>query len=594
MQLRRLRMRFRRRLRSARKQTQELGKSLEHGTDQYLFKRFERLYSVRRFVIGWVGLFVLLISVVVGQNIVLSQHYQETAFVAGGIYNEGVRGRFTNANPMYATSDADVTVSKLLFASLLKIDKNGDLVGDLAESYAVDTRGTTYTVRLKPNLRWHDGRPLTSADVAFTYRAIQSPDAQSPLLSGWQGITVTATDPQTVTFKLPNALASFPTSLTNGIVPEHILGDIDMAGLRSAEFNTVKPVGAGPFQWQTIDVSGSTPATERQQIALLPFAGYHAGAPKLQKFVVQVFAEQESLLRAFADNSLKAASGVTQVPEGAETDPSVVQHNLPLRAATMVFFKTTSGVLAEKPVRQALVQASDVPELLRQLDYPAREVKSPFLQGQLGYDPSVVQLSYNFAAAQKTLQDAGWVPGKDGIRRKAGAPLTFTITASNTRDNRIVGRQLEQQWKKLGVNAQVQYLSSSEFQNALTYHTYEAIINGISIGTDPDVYVYWDSSQADVRAARRLNLSEYNNPAADAALEAGRTRNDAALRVIKYKPFLQVWQQDAPALGLYQPRALYLTRGIVDGLSDSSVNSSVDRLANVHNWQIRQTRVTTD
>jgi len=64
------------------------------------------------------------------------------------------------------------------------------------------------------------------------------------------------------------------------------------------------------------------------------------------------------------------------------------------------------------------------------------------------------------------------------------------------------------------------------------------------------------------------------------------------LRAIKYKPFLQAWQQDAPALGLYQPRVLYLTNGEVAGLSDATLNTATDRLNNVQNWQIREARVT--
>jgi ABC-type transport system substrate-binding protein len=115
---------------------------------------------------------------------------------------------------------------------------------------------------------------------------------------------------------------------------------------------------------------------------------------------------------------------------------------------------------------------------------------------------------------------------------------------------------------------------------------------GISIGADPDVFVYWDSSQADIRASNRLNFSEYKNATADTSLETGRTRTDPALRTIKYRPFLQAWQQDYPALGLYQPRLLYLTSGTVGGLHDTVVNTPANRYNNVTNWEVRQARVT--
>ncbi|MEJ0073069.1 MAG: hypothetical protein WDN27_03245 [Candidatus Saccharibacteria bacterium] len=91
-----------------------------------------------------------------------------------------------------------------------------------------------------------------------------------------------------------------------------------------------------------------------------------------------------------------------------------------------------------------------------------------------------------------------------------------------------------------------------------------------------------------------MNFSEYKSPTADAALEAGRTRLDPALRVIKYQPFLQAWQADAPALGLYQPRFLYITRGTVYGLADHPLNTDSDRYDSVQNWEIHTAKVTSN
>jgi peptide/nickel transport system substrate-binding protein len=592
-QMRPNRLRWRRRLREGQQQVEGLSTQAEQQLEQHLFDRFDRLRSVRRFVIGWVGLVLLLIAGVVAQSLNLSSYYQTLQTVPGGIYNEGILGRFTNANPLYATSEADISVSRLIFAGLFQINGQGELAPDLASSYSVDSRGTTYTVQLKPHLTWQDGQPLTSADVAFTYHMIQDPDAQSPLFSSWQGITVTAPDPHTVVFKLPDVLASFPQNLVNGIVPQHLLANVPPTDLRSADFNTVHPVGAGPFAWQAIQVSGDgDPDTAQEQIALLPFGNYQGGKPKLDKFVVQMFADQQQLITALKSDQLTAADGLDQVPPSLKKQTDITQHNLTLRAANMVFFKTSSGVLADQTVRQALVQSANVPSIIAQLGYPARAVREPLLEGQLGYDPTLVQAPFDSKAASAKLTADGWLPGNNGIRSKAGKPLSFVLTAADTPENRQVTGQLISQWRRVGVDATVSYLNDSDFQNAVSYHDYDAILDGISIGVDPDVFVYWDSSQADVRSANRLNLSEYKNPTADTALEAGRTRLDPALRVIKYKPFLQAWQQDAPALGLYQPRLLYLTNGPVNGLSDQPITTSTDRFFNVQNWEIRQAKVT--
>ena len=590
--LRLFRLRFWRRLRKSRRQVEDISQQAEQGLERHLFKRFGRLQSVRRFVAGWVFLLVLLISAVTIQNLLLNGYFQTLRPVPGGIYNEGVLGTFRSANPLYATSDVDTTVSRLLFASLFTYDQHNQLVGDLASDYSVDARGVTYTVHLKPNLTWQDGQPLTSADVVFTYQLIQNPDARSPLQAGWQGIQVAAPDDHTVTFTLPGPLASFAYNMVNGIVPKHLLKDVLPANLRTADFNTIHPVGAGPFSWQNIQVSGNDPATAEEQIELLPFVGYAGGKPKLQEFVVHAYASKDKLVDAFGSGQLNAAEGLEALPAKLQNKSDVQQHNLLFTAGTYTFFKTSEGVLADPVVRQAMVRGSNVPAVIGKLGYQTQIVREPVLRNQFNYNPLNAQADFDMPAAQKMLTDAGWIAGKDGIRHKDKTTLAFGLTAIDSAEYRMVTDELQKQWTKLGARVDVHLVSGEDFKTTLTGHDYDALLYGISIGADPDVFVYWHSSQADIRATNRLNLSEYQSKTADASLEAGRTRLDPALRIVKYRPFMEAWQQDAPALGLYQPRLLYLTYGTVAGLDDHEVNTAADRFTNVQNWQIRQARIT--
>lgn len=593
MHKRRIQLRFRRQLRKSQRQVEDISFQAEQNIEQHLFKRFGRLGEVRRFVIGWTLLLGMLIGGVLVQNLTLSDYYQTVRTVPGGTYTEGVLGTFTNASPLYATSNADASVSRLLFSGLLRYNDKGALIGDLASGYTVDEKGITYTINLKPNLKWHDGKPLTSADVLFTYKAIQNPDSQSPLQGSWRDIVVTTPDPKTIVFTLSSPLASFAYNLTNGIVPEHLLGDVPSGDLRSSDFNTARPVGSGPFTWQAIEVNRDQRDNEQEQIALMPFKDYHNELPKLQQMTIHAYASRDQLISDFKNNNLTAAVGLTSVPKELSDLKSMQEHNLTLKAANMVFFKTTSGVLADQKVRRALVQAADVQQIIKSLDYPARAVREPFLTGQLGYDPAFAQPEFNLKAAKTELDTAGWLAVKqDGVRYKDGKPLTFALSAADTPEYEMVTSKLKQQWQALGVKLNVQLQNPIDFQSALTYHTYDAVLYGISIGPDPDVFVYWDGSQADVRSSNRLNLSEYKNASADAALESGRTRLDPALRTLKYRPFLQAWQQDAPALALYQPRLLYLTNGTVSGLNEYSITSPTDRFNNVTNWKIRQAKVT--
>lgn len=593
------RLRFRRQLHIQKQQVEEFGAQAEQRLEDDFFKRLERLGKVRRFVSAWLLLLALLIGIVVAQTQGLSSYYQVRAAIPGGTYTEGVLGAFTNANPIYATGLADTTVSELLFSGLLTYDQQNHLIGDLAESWSVDSAGTTYTVKLRPGLTWHDGAKLTANDAVFTYNVIKSPDARSPLFNSWSSIDVSAPDERTVVFKLPNPLASFPYSLTTGIVPEHILGKVSMTNMRSISFNSTQPVGAGPFQWQAIELTGGTADQREERIALKAFDGYYAGKPKLNGFVIRTFRDTERLVSSFQNQELNGVAGLNQVPDSLQGDSSVRTHNLSLTAAVMAFFRTQNSVLADVRLRQALVAATDTTGVLSDLSYPARPVRQAFLSGQVAYDKRYDQTGYNVVLAAQLLNDAGWLPGNNGIRTKDGKPLTFTLYFLESRQEYAqVAEQLAGYWKAVGADVKLMPQKEVDMSRVLAQdpspsYSYDVLLHGISIGVDPDVYVYWHGSQTDLRSSVRLNYSQYTPSAAvNAALEAGRTRQDPGLRAVKYQPFLETWKNDAPALGLYQPRFLYITRGSVDGLDEIAVNSDSDRLRNVANWQIRKEWVT--
>ena len=584
---------MRRIVRRQQKQVEAAAEAAERSLDADLIGRFDKLLKVRRFTAGWLGLTAIVIVCTIIQTAALTSYYQTLQPTPGGIYNEGMVGTYSNANPLFATGSVDLAVSRLIFAGLLKYDDHNALVGDLASSYTIDATGKHYEVKLRPDLTWQDGQPLTAEDVVFTYHLVQNPDVQSPLISGWQNIAVTAPDKLTVRFDLPNAYSAFPYSLTTGIVPEHILGDVPATQMRSNPFNTIKPVGAGPFAWQAIQVSNSVdPDKVVNLIALQPFTHYAGGAPKLDGFVLHAFGSQDAMVDAFRKRDINAMNGLSGLPSDLAKANDIKEISFPSTAALIVFFKTSGGVLADTQVRQALVRGADAASILGGLPYATKPVREPLLIGQLGYDPAYAQAAYNLTDAKAILDKDGWALDKDGGRVKNGQPLSFSLYVEDTTENRRTVQQLVDNWKALGVNATPVFQDLTDFQTTLQTRSYDALLHSVSIGADPDVFPYWDSSQADIRSASQLNFSEYKSSAADASLEAGRTRLDPALRAIKYRSFLQAWQADAPALGLYQPRLLYITRGPTYGLAEHTLNTDIDRYSSVADWEIHTQRVT--
>lgn len=585
-------LRWRRRLRRHKKQVEGMGAQADEGLERHFLKRIGRLPNVRRFVATWTALLLLLIAGVIYQLRALEGSYLSLKPVPGGIYNEGMLGTFSNANPVYAVNSVDASAARLVFAGLFTYNTKNQLVGDLASGFKVDAQGVNYTVRLKPDLKWQDGRPLTAADVVFTYQTIQNPDAGSPLESSWRNIKVTAPDPRTVLFNIPNALSSFPYAMTNGIIPKHLLTGIPPQQLRSVAFNTVNPVGAGPFKWKAIETQGTVAEERIQRIAFEPNELYHAGPPKLSGLVLTAFRNENQLVDSFRSRELEGMAGLGTVPEEFEDDLNVQTRNIPLTGEVMVFFKTSQEVLNDVKVRQALVRAADTKAIVAGLGYPAIPADQPLLRGQLGYNPGLAQHGYNVAEANRLLDEAGWAKGPDGVRAKDGKKLNFKLFSQSNSEYAYVTQALQKQWKAVGVDAEVFLQPDTNLQTTINFHAYDALVYGITIGADPDVFPYWHSTQADIRSSNRFNFSEYNSKVADQGLEGGRTRDDVSTRSVKYHGFLAAWRDDAPGLALYQPRFLYITRGQLFGLDQTRLNVGADRFNNVANWMIVQAKST--
>lgn len=582
-------LRWRRRVRRSKQHVEEFGTHAEEGLERHFFRRLSRLTRVRRFVAAWVILFLFMIGGVLYQARSLGKYYLESTPISGGIYTEGILGSFTNANPLYAASSLDNSVATLIFNGLFKFDQKNQLVGELAQSWSVDERGTTYTVRLKPNLKWQDGVALTSADVVYTYQTIQNADAKSPLASSWQGVKVSAPDAATVVFVLPNILNTFPYSMVNGIVPKHKLAAYPASQLRSIAFNTTQPVGAGPFKLSAVEVLGNDVEKREQRLALVPNTLYQGGSPKIDRFIIRSFSDEKQLAKALDKGELSAAAGLSTMTEDLTQNRAVTDYNIPLTSEVMVFLKTSNPILSNQKVRQGLAYATDTGKILANLGRPVLPARSPLLPDQLGYDKTLLQNTNNIQQANKLFDEAGWVMGPKGVRvDKANQPLAFNLVTQSNAVYEYVSQAIKQQWRQVGVDITISLQKDDDLQTTLAFHNYDALLYGIALGPDPDVFAYWHSSQADIRAANRLNFSEYKSTVADKALEGGRTRSDPTIRAIKYRPFLEAWRADVPAIALYQPRYLYAVRGKLAGFSPSALNNASDRYANVQNWYVRE------
>jgi len=584
------RLKVRRSLRFRQKQVAGLSATANKQLDRHIFRRWHNFRSAGRFAIGWVSLVVILIIAIVVQTKTLGSSYMVTTPVSGGVYTEGMIGSLSNINPIYATSDIDTSVSKLVFSSLFTYDGKNQIVGDLAQSWSVDSKGTTYTIKLKPNLYWSDGKPLTANDIVFTYNTIENPDAQSPLEYNFNDVTVTKIDSRTVQFALPVAYSPFLYSLTNGIVPAHILSSIPIDQLRSADFDTNSPIGSGPFVWKGISVNNISGGNQTETIQLARNPSYYRGVAKLDGITIKTYPDENSLQSALDKNQVMTAAGMDLSDQVIAYKYNT--YNFNLMSANMLFLKTTSPLLSDVKVRQALVEATNVPILLNQVGYTAIPVKEPILESQVGYNSNYTQLAFNKTLAMNTLAADGWHVGGTGpYLMKNGQQLMLNLVYNGSPEFSRIAAKLQSEWSSIGVNLQINVSQGSDFQRILDEHDYDVLLCGINIGSDPDVYAYWDSSQISATSTYHLNFSEYKSSDTDLALETARSRSDPAIRAAIYIQFLKAWQNDAPAIGLYQPRYLYVSSQHIYGIDNPMINVPSDRFDNVQNWMIKTAKM---
>ncbi len=588
---RRTQLKARRAIRKQKRQVEAATASADDSIDRLVLKRFSRLLQVKRFVLIWTALVFLLGSGSLWQVRALDKFYLVKSPVAGGIYREGIVGVFTNANPIFATSQVDVSVSKLLFSGLFTVSPSGKVVGDLAKSVVIDDTGEKYTVELREDVFWHDGERFDSKDVVYTYKTIQNPTARSPLLASWRGVKVTAVNDYTVVFELPNVLSSFELALTNGIIPEHKLKDVDLQDIRSASFNTIDAVGTGPFTLRTLEVVGASVETRQERIALNKFDNYHLQTVGLDGVIIRSYRSDEAMRKDFDDQIIQSMVGLSSVEDMVGGDDVSIK-SVPLTSAVMIFLNNSNPILNDKKVRQALVQATDTDEIRKSLNFQPVQVDSPFLKSQFAYNSEITQLPYDIDSAKRLLDETGWILNSKNQREKDGVEMSFRLVSQSLSDYALISQKLQKAWGELGVKVEAILQPEEDIQSgAIARHDYDVLLYGISIGYDPDVFAYWHSSQTDPNAQSQLNLSEYKSEVADAALEAGRTRIDQDLRKVKYEPFLKAWRDDAPAIALYQPRFTMVVSGTLEGFGGGQFLKASDRFNTITDWKIRNAEV---
>lgn len=509
----------------------------------------------------------------------------------GGSYTEALIGSLQRLNPLLDfASPVDRDVNRLLYSRLLDFDSRGLPQLELANAWNVSKDGTVYNVELRANVKWHDGRPLTADDVAYTIGLMRQGGAYIPadLQSFWKEVEVRVMNETNIQFRLPEAFAPFPDYLSFGILPKHIYGDNATPDDIANTEKNLSPVGSGPYKFDRLIV-------ENQKItgvALSIFGDYYGAKPFIEQIIFRYYPDATSAFKAYQDGIVQGIGQVTaDILPSVLADPQLAVYSTRLPELAIVLFneKDAQATFLQDPaVRRALMFGLNRQAIVnRVLNGQAITADGPVFPGTWAYYEGNESFDYDAGQAKSMLKAAGYTPTSDTdpTLKKGNVTLNFELIHPDDAVSTAVAQAIQKDWDALGVKVQLTPLPYQKIMSEnLEPRTYQAalVTMNFSQTPDPDPYPFWDQAQA----TGGQNYTQWDNRMASEYLEQARTTTDLAERIKLYRNFQVLFSQEMPAIPLYYPIYSYAVDRQVQGVRLGPLYDTSDRFSNVVEWYL--------
>lgn len=527
-----------------------------------------------------------------------SEQNKQTVATDGGTLTEGIVGTPRFVNPVLAITRADQDMVALIYSGLLRLNADGELVNDIAESITISDDGLVYNIVLRKDVYFHDGSPLSSTDVAYTIGLIQDPLLKSPLRGNWNDVTLEVLGEHEVNFVLEEPYAPFIENLTVGILPKHIWGDLSIEQLPFSQHNT-EPVGTGPYQLLEVDYNESG-LINAYTLTASDRSGHTA---KISNITLNFYQNEETLIEAFDEGEFENTSAfsyetLTHIDTARYT---IAEQPLP-RVFSVFFNQNKSAALRDEAVRKALNVAIDRDALIEMaLNGHGVPTTSPVPPGFLQVQSTdattttteIATTTPRIRQAEDILIGSGWEQQEDGSWQKdiddVPTKLSITLTTANSEVFERTAEYLKSTWAELGVETNVAFFDQTDLvQAVIRPRDYQALLFGIDMGRSLDLYPFWHSSQKDDPG---LNISLYTNITTDKLLETARTTQDEALHEESILSFEKEVATETPAIFLYSPTFTYVIQNNITTTIPERMIKPSERWSEVHTWHMEENRV---
>ncbi|HEX7589272.1 MAG TPA: ABC transporter substrate-binding protein [Anaerolineae bacterium] len=466
-------------------------------------------------------------------------------------------------------------LQRAVFDSLLTIDPaTGALKPGLAESYQVSADALTFTFHLRSGVRWHNGSAFTADDVLATIKAFSDPNFRGTPVTNFGTLTRTgAPDPQTVQITFGEADCSALTSIgTMSILPRAVAASVNFPVLTTAQM-----IGTGALKLR--QRNGST-------ITLEPNADYYAGAPGINTWTLQVFAEQAALNTAYSAKQIDVLPAVAEQYGAFKdmADANILSANAP--EVVELLFNTDSTAFNDARVRQALTFALDRSVLLGDMGGQGQLIDGSALPGFWGVTNSLPRYSFDQAKAKQILADAGWRDSGDRVLRKNAKPMRVELwTEADDPILEPLAFRIREMYAALGIDVVLQLDDRSGWVTRAFDHRFDMLLLSRKMPLDPDQRWYWQSDQ-DAKGSG-FNFGSYSNAQIDTDFKnlARVGACDANGRAALFTDINRILATEAPAAFLFATKQYIIARDRVVGPAPAPF---ADVFWNINAWRVKQ------
>jgi peptide/nickel transport system substrate-binding protein len=440
----------------------------------------------------------------------------------------------TNLDPRIGTDAVSQRLDSLIFSSLVELDAQRIPRGDLAEKWETPD-AVTYVFHLRSGVKFHDGRPLTSTDVKYTFDSVLDRTITSPKRGSLALIqSIDAPDVGTVIFHLKEPYAGFLWEIARpaiGIVP---------AG--SGTDFSARLTGTGPFRF--------VGAEQDDNVVLERNGDYFGGAPNISRVRFRVV--PEAIVRAL---ELRKGSADVEVNSLTADMIPVLKQQTALHVTDnpgtnyqYLAFNLDNATLAKREVRQALALATNRDEIIKYLYRgQARPADGPLPNSSWAYDPDIRKYEYNPQRAEHLLDAAGF-PRQTAM---GGMRVKLSLKTTTEESSRLLATVLQEQWRKVGVDLDVRPLEFATLFSDMASGSFEMFtLRWIGANNDPDTFFEYIFDSRKIPPAG-ANRGHYRNSEVDALLDQARVETDREKRRAVFSKVQKIIAEDLPYVSLW-------------------------------------------